>query len=640
MPSRIEDYALIGDLETAALVAKDGSVDWLCWPRFDSPACMAALLGDPLHGRWKIAPAGEIRSSKRSYRPSTLILETSFETPTGAATVIDFMPPREKHSDLVRVVRCSRGQVKMEMELVLRFDYGASIPWVQSLHDGTLRAIAGPNMVVLRTPVPTHGENLKTVAEFTVHEGESVPFVLTYSPSHLSLPRVLDWKTALRKTEGFWTGWCRCSKYRGPWRDVIERSLITLKAMTYWPSGGILAAVTTSLPERVNGDRNWDYRYCWIRDAALSLWVLMGAGYYEEAAAWQDWLLRAIAGSAEQVQIMYGLAGERQLTEMELPWLPGFEHSKPVRIGNAASEQFQLDLYGEIAAVLHQARSGGLPVHEAGVALEWRLLEHLETIWRRPDEGIWEVRGGRQQFTHSKAMVWFAYDRAIQSCQQFGLKAPVERWSKLRDEIHADICAHGFNAELNSFVQVYGTQHLDASLLMLGKMGFLPPSDPRIAGTVAAIEKHLMSDGLVLRYDTEKTKDGLPPGEGCFLACSFWLIDNYLLLGRHDEAKKLFERLIALRNDVGLLAEEYDVRGGRMLGNFPQAFSHVALVNSALNLSGKLGPMLDGEPAKGARQPARAKVRRRLARERTPRQDPVFTPHGGNGEPPKGGKTH
>lgn len=638
MPSRIEDYALIGDLETAALVDKGGSIDWLCWPRFDSPACMAALLGEPQNGRWKIAPAGGLLCTSRRYQPSTLILETQFETDEGTATVTDFMPPREKHSDLVRLVSCSRGQVRMEVELLLRFDYGSSVPWVHRLEDGSLRAIAGPNMVVLRTPAPIHGENLKTVAEFTVHAGETVPFVLTYTPSYLPLPRPLDYEAALRKTERFWTGWCRRSKYRGAWREVVERSLITLKAMTYWPTGGIIAAATTSLPEKIGGERNWDYRYCWIRDAALTLWVLMGAGYYEEAAAWQDWLLRAVAGSPEQVQIMYGLAGERQLTEMELTWLAGFEKSKPVRIGNAASEQFQLDLYGEIAGVLYQARNGGLPVHEAGVALEWKLLEHLERIWRQPDEGIWEVRGGRQQFTHSKAMVWFAYDRAIKSCEQFGLKAPIERWSPLRAEIHEDICRNGFNSELGSFVQVYGSSRLDASLLMLAKIDFLPVSDPRIEGTVRAIERQLMVDGLVLRYDTEKTKDGLPPGEGCFLACSFWLIDNYLLLGRHDEAKQLFEKLIALRNDVGLLAEEYDVRDGRMLGNFPQAFSHVALVNSALNLTQKLGSKLDGKLGDGRKPASRAKMQERLASEQSPDLQPVTTPHDGDGERPEGDK--
>jgi GH15 family glucan-1,4-alpha-glucosidase len=628
MPSRIEDYAIIGDLETAALVSKDGSIDWLCWPRFDSPACLSALLGDPENGRWQIAPAGPVKRISRHYRPSTLVLETEFETDEGNVTVIDFMPPRERHSDLVRLVRGTRGQVKMTMELLLRFDYGSSVPWVHRLDDGTLRAIAGPNMVAFRTTAPIHGENLKTVSDFTVREGETVPFVMTYRPSYQPLPRVIDSQAALAKTERFWRTWCRRSTYRGPYSEAVERSLITLKAMTYWPTGGILAAVTTSLPEKIGGERNWDYRYCWIRDAALSLWVLMGAGYYEEAAAWQDWLLRAVAGSPSQVQIMYGLAGERQLTEMELKWLSGFENSKPVRIGNAASEQFQLDLYGEIAGVLHQARSGGLPVHEAGVALEWRLLEHLESVWREPDEGIWEVRGGRQQFTHSKAMAWLAFDYAIKSCEQFGLKCPAERWTRLRQEIHDDVCHHGFDPEIGSFVQSYGSKHVDANLLMLAKMGFLPPTDPRIIGTVHAIETRLLRNGLILRYDTEKVDDGLPPGEGAFLACTFWLIDNYLLLGRHEEAKQLFERLISLRNDVGLLAEEFDVGSGRMIGNFPQAFSHVALVNSALNLTRKLGPSLDGKQSAGKKTRERVKVRARLESERSPRPEPITAPHG------------
>ena len=626
MTARIEDYAIIGDLETAALVSKEGSIDWLCRPRFDSPACMAAILGKPENGRWKIAPVDPPLRTKRRYRKSTLVLETEFETGDGAATVIDFMPPRDKNSDLVRLVRCTRGHVRMQCELFLRFDYGSSVPWVHRVEDGSLRLIGGPNMAFLRTPAPIHGENLKTVAEFTVRHGETVPFVMTYSPSYLPPPRSIDPEKALLRTERFWRSWCRHSEYRGAYRDVVERSLITLKAVTYWPTGGILAAPTTSLPEKLVGERNWDYRYCWIRDAALSLWVLMGAGYYDEAAAWQDWLLRAVAGSPAQVQIMYGLAGERQLTEMELPWLPGFEGSKPVRIGNAASEQFQLDLYGEVAGVLHQARVGGLPVHEAGLALEWQLLEHLEKIWRQPDEGIWEVRGGRKQFTHSKAMVWYAFDRAIKSCEEFGLKGPVERWTALRQQIHDDVCRNGYNAEIGSFVQSYGSKHVDASLLMLAKIRFLPPDDPRIQGTVRAIEKRLLRDGLVLRYDTEKVDDGLPPGEGAFLACTFWLIDNYLFLGRNEEAKQLFKRVIALQNDVGLLAEEYDLHDQRMLGNFPQAFSHVALVNSALNLTRRLGPKLDGKMPV-PRKKRVLSMKSRLESERSPVPEPIVAKH-------------
>jgi GH15 family glucan-1,4-alpha-glucosidase len=627
MASRIEDYALIGDLETAALVSKEGSVDWLCWPRFDSGACFASLLGAPDHGRWKIAPATAIKRTTRKYRASTLILETEFETEEGAVTVIDFMPPRDKQSDLVRIVRCTRGKVRMEMELLIRFDYGSSVPWVMSLPDGSLRAIAGPNMTLLRTPVPTHGENLKTVADFTMKEGESVPFVLTYLSSFLPLPKPLNAESALRKTERFWFAWTRRSKYRGPWRDVVERSLITLKAMTYWPTGGIVAAVTTSLPEKLGGERNWDYRYCWIRDAVITLWVFMAAGYYEEAAAWQDWLLRAVAGSPNQVQIMYGLAGERQLTEMVLGWLPGYENSKPVRIGNAASEQFQLDLFGEIATVLHQARKGGLPVNEPGMALEWKLLEHLEKVWREPDEGIWEVRGGRKQFVHSKAIAWLAFDRAIQSCEDFRLKAPVDHWRAIRQEIHDEVCRHGYDPDLGSFVEAYGSKNVDANLLLLGKVGFLEPSDPRLEGTVRLIEKELLRDGLVSRYDTHAVQDGLPPGEGAFLACSFWLIDNYLLLGRHDEAVQLFERLIQLQNDVGLLSEEFDPRDHRMLGNFPQAFSHVALVNSAINITRKLGRNLKSlKPAakRASKKPKKPKVPRPVLVQSSPKPQPVF----------------
>jgi GH15 family glucan-1,4-alpha-glucosidase len=581
----IEDYALIGDCETAALVGKDGSIDWLCWPRFDSGACFAALVGTPDHGRWKLAPADASQRATRQYRDGTLILETSFDTQDGSVTIIDFMPLREEQSDLVRIVRGRRGQVQMQMELSLRFDYGRSVPWVTRMDDGTLRAIAGPNMVFLRTTAPLHGENLSTVSEFTVSEGETVAFVLSHVQSHLEPPKAIDPEAALERTEKFWREWIGRCVHEGPWAEAVQRSLITLKALTYWPTGGILAAPTTSLPECLGGNRNWDYRFCWLRDASFTLWTLMRAGYFEEAADWQNWLLRAVAGTPDQVQIMYGLAGERLLPEFELDWLPGYEGSRPVRIGNAASVQLQLDLYGEIASALHFARRGQLPRNDAGMDLERALLGHLETIWREPDAGIWEVRGPLRHFTHSKVMAWVAFDRAIQSAEQFGLSGPVDRWRAIRQEIHDEVCRNGFDTELGSFVQSYGSKELDASLLVIVKTGFLPASDARISGTVRAIEKHLMRDGFVLRYDTHESDDGLPPGEGAFLACSFWLADNYVMLGRHDDAKQLFERLLQLRNDVGLLSEEYDPRTKRLVGNFPQAFSHIALVNTAMRLA-------------------------------------------------------
>lgn len=585
MPSRIEDYALIGDCETAALVAKDGSLDWLCWPRFDSPACFAALLGTPDHGRWKIAPRDENAKVTRRYRKDTLILETDFETSEGAVTICDFMPLRGKHSDVVRLVRGRRGQVPMRMELVLRFDYGRSVPWVTRTDCGDLRGVAGPNMVILRTPVEFRGENMKTVAEFTVHERETIPFVLTYGASHLDPPEPADPQRAFEDTEKFWTEWTGRCLYDGPWNEAVQRSLITLKALTYWPTGGVLAAATTSLPEKPGGSRNWDYRFCWLRDASFTLLVLMNAGYFEEAADWQNWLLRAVAGSPGQVQIMYGLAGERQVTEEDLDWLPGYENSKPVRIGNKAAGQLQIDIYGEIARALHHAREGRLQKEHPGLDLQAMLLEHLEKIWREPDDGIWEVRGPRRHFTHSKMMAWVAFDRAIRSSEKFGLDGPVDRWEKVRQEIHDEVCRKGYDSELGSFVQSYGSKDLDASLLMAAKTGFLPPSDPRIAGTVKAIERALLRDGFVLRYDTERVEDGLPAGEGVFLACSFWLADNYVMLGRRDDAERLFARLVGLSNDLGLLSEEYDFHDKRLVGNFPQAFSHVALVNTAINLS-------------------------------------------------------
>jgi GH15 family glucan-1,4-alpha-glucosidase len=585
MPSLIEAYAMIGDCRTAALVSKVGSIDWLCWPRFDSGACFAALLGAPEHGRWSIATTDAVKRLDRRYRKHTLILETEFETDDGVVTLIDFMPLLRNRSHVVRIVRGDRGRVRMRMSLSLRFDYGSSVPWVTRMEDGSLRAIVGPNMVVLRTPAPLRGENLHTVSEFEVNEGETVPFTLTYAESHSLPPEPIDPEAALEKTEAFWRDWTSRCTYRGPWAEDVERSLITLKALTYQPTGGIVAAPTTSLPERPGGSRNWDYRLCWLRDATFALWALMNCGYFEEAAAWQNWLLRAVAGSPDQVQIVYGLAGERRLTELELSWLPGYEHSKPVRIGNAAAEQVQLDIYGEIASVLHHARKARLPGNEPGTALEWKLLEHLEKTWTEADHGIWEVRGPRRHFTHSKVMAWLAFDRAIQSCQQFGLDGPVDRWCAIRRQIHDDICRHGFDPCLGSFVQSYGSKELDASLLLMVLVGFLPRSDARIIGTIRAIERHLIRGGLVLRYNTNEVDDGLTPGEGAFLPCSFWLADVYLLMERYGEAEQLFERLLNLQNDVGLLSEEYDLVGRRLVGNFPQAFSHVALVNTALKLS-------------------------------------------------------
>jgi GH15 family glucan-1,4-alpha-glucosidase len=585
MAGRIEDYALIGDCETAALVGRNGSIDWLCWPRFDSDACFAALLGTPANGRWIIAPRDERARITRRYRPNTLILETRFETADGAATLIDFMPLRDRQSDVIRLVVGERGAVAMRVELVIRFGFGAIVPWVTRLDDGGLRAIAGPDMLVLHTPVALHGEGLKTVGEFVITAGHRLPFILSYAPSHLEPPVPPNPAAALAATEKFWGEWgsrCHAGDF---WPEAITRSLLTLKALTYAPTGGIIAAPTTSLPEQFGGPRNWDYRYCWLRDATLTLLALMNAGYYEEAHAWREWLLRAVAGSPDQMQIMYGIAGERRLTEWELPWLAGYENSRPVRVGNAAHGQLQLDVYGEVMDALHVARRGALAGSASGWALQRELVNHLEKIWRQPDEGIWEVRGPRCHFTHSKVMAWVAFDRAIKGVEQFGLRGPVDHWRKLRAEIHADVCAHGFNRELNSFVQCYGGKELDASLLLLPCMGFLPPDDPKVHGTIAAIERNLMADGLLRRYDTYRSDDGLPPGEGAFLACSFWLVDAYVMLGRLDDARHLFERLMSLRNDVGLMSEQYDPASARLAGNFPQAFSHVALVNSAFNLS-------------------------------------------------------
>ena len=584
MSSCLEDYALIGDCETAALVSRGGSIDWLCWPRFDSAACFAALLGTPEHGRWLIEAVTPGARIERKYRGHTLILETHIETDEGAATVIDFMPPRGRNSDIVRLVRGERGIVRMRTELVLRFDYGRTVPWVNRLSDGTYRAIAGPDMVVVHTPVPLRGKDLTTVGEFEVEAGATVPFVLTHGSSHLDPPDPIDPIQSLDTTAAFWTEWVARCESEGEWPDAVTRSLITLKALTYAPTGGLVAAPTTSLPECLGGSRNWDYRYCWVRDATLTLLALMNSGYFDEAKAWRDWLLRAAAGAPSQLQIMYGIAGERRLIEFEVPWLPGYENSRPVRIGNAAHSQLQLDIFGEVMDALHQGRRGGLDGREAEWAFQVAVLEHLESIWNCPDEGIWEVRCEPRHFTYSKVMAWVALDRGIRAVEDFGLKGPVERWRAVRDAIHDEVCTRGFNQELGSFVQSYDSREMDASLLLLPTTGFLPPDDPRIRGTIEAVERHLLVDGFVLRYNTATADDGLPAGEGAFLACSFWLVDAYVLLGRLDDARRMFERLLSLRNDLGLLAEEYDTRGRRLVGNFPQAFSHIALVNTAHNL--------------------------------------------------------
>jgi GH15 family glucan-1,4-alpha-glucosidase len=584
MSARIEDYALIGDCRTAALVGHDGSIDWLCWPRFDSDACFAALLGSREHGRWLIAPRDKASITRR-YRPNTLVLETYFETPDGAATVVDFMPQRCDQSTIVRYVIGTRGHVAMQTELILRFGYGAIVPWVTRVETGALRAIAGPDMVVLHTPVHVRGKDMTTVGEFTISRGETIPFILTYSPSHLPLPNPVDATGALAETETYWREWSAKCRPAGRWSEAVRRSMITLKALTYAPTGGIVAAPTTSLPERIGGVRNWDYRYCWLRDATLTLLGAMQAGYYEEAQAWREWLLRAVAGSPDQLQIMYGIGGERRLAEWEVDWLPGYENSAPVRIGNAAHSQLQLDVFGEIMDTYHQARRGGLTSNNSGWEIQLAFAEHLKKIWNEPDQGIWEMRGPPQHFTYSKVMAWVAYDRAIKSVETFGLDGPVDEWRKLREEISDQVCEHAFDKELGTFVQAYGSKQLDASLLQLPCVGFLPVSDPRIERTIAAIENKLLRDGFVIRYSTEEVKDALPPGEGAFLACSFWLVDVYTLQGRLDDAEKLFRRLVALRNDMGLLSEEYDPGTKRLVGNFPQAFSHLALVNSAYNLT-------------------------------------------------------
>ena len=594
--ARIEDYALIGDCETAALVSRDGSIDWLCWPAFSSPACFAALLGTAENGYWKIAPTNDVVETRRQYRQGTMIVETTYVTADGEVLLTDFMPPRGHHSDVIRMVRGIRGKVKMRMDFVLRFDYGRTIPWV-TRHGEDLRAVAGPHMVTLRhrclkgDVASFRGEGLTTVSEFTLNEGDEVCFVITYSYSvDAETPPKVDVKSELADTEAYWSEWGKKSGYRGDYADAVLRSLMTLEAMTYKPTGGIVAAVTAGLPEQIGGERNWDYRYCWLRDTSFTLLVLMHAGYTEEAIRWRMWLLRAVAGAPEQIQALYGIGGERELVEWDADWLRGYEESRPVRIGNKAAEQFQLDVFGEVAVALHKTPEAENDIRMPASAMQASLIDHLCHVWDQPDEGIWETRGGRKHFVHSKVMAWVALDRAIRHYERYDGGGDVKRWRKNRDMLHKEICKKGFDKKLNAFTQSYGSKSLDASCLRLALVGFLPIDDPRMVGTIDAIQKHLTRDDLVLRYHTGKSEDGLKGGEGVFLACSFWMVTCLHLLGRTADAKAMFERLLALRNDVGLLSEEYDPQGKRMLGNFPQALSHIALAHAAFTLSGQWTP--------------------------------------------------
>ena len=611
MAAPIEDYALIGDTHTAGLVSRDGSIDWLCLPRFDSPACFAALLGDRSNGRWLLAPAGGVQEVRRRYQGDSLVLETEYRTDDGVVRVIDCMPPRHRDPDVARVVEGIKGRVRMRMDLTIRFDYGSIVPWVRH-EGGALHAVAGPDSVWLRTPVPVWGENWTTLADFTVAEGERAPFMLTWHASHRPAPRRIDPIQALGDTEAWWGEWASGIDYQGGWQDAVIRSLLTLKALTYAPTGGIVAAPTTSLPEQLGGVRNWDYRYCWLRDSTFTLSALMLAGLADEAKAWREWLLRAVAGQPQQMQILYGVAGERRITEQELDWLSGYQGSRPVRIGNAAVNQFQLDVYGEVMDTLHVGRYIGLESDEAAWDLQQALLEFLESNWRQPDEGIWEIRGPRRHFTHSKVMAWVALDRAIKAVELMGHEGPVDRWRAVRRELHDEVCREGYDSGRDSFVQFYGADHLDASLLQIPLVGFLPADDPRVKGTVAAIQRELVVDGLVHRYPPQASQsvDGLPPGEGTFLACTFWLADNLALMDRREEAVAIYERLLTLRNDVGLLAEEYDPASRRLLGNFPQAFSHVALVNSANYLSEGAMPAWARHAPSGRAGPRRGRTGR------------------------------
>jgi len=603
LSSAIEDYALIGDCHTAALVSRGGSIDWLCWPAFDSDACFAALLGTERNGRWKIAPtAGDLRITRR-YQPGTLILETTFATNDGEVMLIDFMPPRGVASDVVRIVRGVRGSVKMCLELIVRFGSGANIPWVRKLRDATWHAIAGPDMVVLRTPVPLLGKEFATVAEFDVREGDEIPFVLTYEFSHLPLPKAINFTRALHDTQEFWGEWSARCTYEGDNAELVRRSLITLKALTYAPTGGMVAAPTTSLPEKLGGRRNWDYRFCWLRDATFTLLALINGGYTDEAVAWHNWLLRAVAGSPADMQIMYGITGARRLLEWQAPWLCGYEQATPVRFGNAAHAQLQLDTFGELMDSIRQARAFGIALDEQMWTFETALLGHLERIWDQPDSGIWEHRGPPLHYVLSKVMCWVAFDRGIKSAEEFGFKAPLDRWKEVRAKIRDDVCRNGFSEAQNSFVEAYGSHYLDASLLLLPSVGFIKATDPRMRGTIESIERHLMHDGLLLRHDPRQQRDGeTPPYEGAFLACTLWLADAYVLAGDIDRARELFDRVAAVANDLGLLAEEYDVDAKRQTGNFPQALTHIALVNTAHNIHHALTPSKEPahQRAKGA----------------------------------------
>ena len=593
---RIEDYAMIGDCETAALVGRNGSIDWLCWPNFSANACFAALLGTREHGYWKIAPTGKIESTTRRYLPDSLVVETTFTTDSGVVCLLDFMPPRGENSDVVRIARCLQGKVDLRMDLSIRFDYGRTIPWVTHTPDG-LRAIAGPDLVLLRTPVRLKGEDMSTTAEFTLHAGEELPFTLTYASAigkdanaPAEDPRPIRAAQELETTLAFWREWNQRNTYTGKYQQAVRRSLMTLKALTYQPSGGVVAAPTTSLPEQIGGKRNWDYRFCWLRDTSFTLLTLLNAGYKEEAVAWRRWLLRAIAGAPSQIQTIYGICGERQLTEWTADWLPGYENSQPVNIGNAASSQFQLDVFGEVASALAQTPAADDDIKVSADSVQGQLIDHLCKVWDQPDDGIWETRGGRKHFTHSKVMAWVALDRAIKHHDEFDGGGDVEGWKKNRDLIHKEVCAKGFSKKLNSFTQSYGSKELDASCLRIGLVGFLPMDDPRIIGTIDAIGKRLTKDGFIERYDTTSSPDGLPPGEGTFLACSFWMVICLWLIGRHAEAEALFERLLALSNDVGLLSEEWDTQNNRMVGNFPQALSHITLAHAAFAMSGHWKP--------------------------------------------------
>ena len=584
MAERIEDYGLIGDLQTAALVSRSGSIDWLCFPRFDSGSCFGALVGTEEHGRWLLAPADSKASSTWRYRGESLILETEWETAEGAVRVVDFMPPRGTDPDVVRIVEGLRGEVAMRSELVIRFDYGHVVPWVRRVESGARVAVAGPDALCFQTPADTRGENMRTISEVTVREGDRIPFVLTWFPSHHDGPASIDPVQALADTEEFWGDWLKSCAYEGSWETEVRRSLVVLKALTYGPTGGIVAAPTTSLPEQIGGVRNWDYRFCWLRDATLTLLAFLDANYADEAKSWRDWLLRTVAGDPADLQVVYSVMGDRRLPEQELDWLPGYEGSKPVRTGNAACSQLQLDVYGELLDALYEARRHDIPSDPSAWSLQKVLLGHLADAWRDPDQGLWEIRGEPRHFTHSKVMAWVAFDRACRSVHEHGLEGPVERWEHLRDEIHAEVCREAWDDSLGSFTQFYGSGTLDAALLMMPLVGFLSGDDERVRGTVAALERGLTTDGLVLRYRTEDEVDGLPPGEGFFLPCSFWLVEALVLTDRADEAKRLFERLLGLTNELGLISEEYDAESGRLVGNFPQAFTHLALVSAALCL--------------------------------------------------------